>query len=49
MSAVKPVSTILGNFSFISAVTTSPRGVMRRYFPSFTTYSRSRMVDTVGA
>ena len=38
-----------GNLSFISPVTTSPRGVGRRYLPSFTTYSRLVMVEMVGA
>ena len=47
--AVKAVSTMSGNFSFIRSLTTSPRGVVRRFFPSFTTYSRSRMVEMVGA
>ena len=45
----EPVRGYSGNLSFISPVTTSPRGVVRRYLPSFTTYSRSRMVEMVGA
>ena len=49
MVAVKAVSTMSVNLSFIRPVTTSPRGVGRGFLPSFTTYSRSRMVEMVGA
>ena len=49
MRAVNFVSTMSGNLSSISFVTTLPSGVMRRNLPSLTTYSRSMMVETVGA
>ena len=37
------------NLSFMRPVTTSPRGVVWRYLPSLTTYSRFIMVVMVGA
>ncbi len=49
MLAVKLVSTMSANLSSMSPLTVSPRGVERRYLPSLMTYSRSRMVLTVGA
>ena len=49
MLAVNFTSTILGKRWHMRSLTTPPRGVMRKYFPSFTTYSLSRIVDTVGA
>ena len=49
MRAVNFMSTMSGKRSSIRPVTTSPSGVGRRYFPSLMTYSRSKIVETVGA
>ena len=49
LDGVELLSTMSGNLSSISFVTTLPSGVMRRNLPSLTTYSRSMMVETVGA
>ena len=49
MRAVNFRSTISLKRPVISPVTTSPSGVGRRNLPSFTTYSRSRIVEIVGA
>ena len=49
MLAVNFISTTSGNRSIIRVVTTSPRDVGRRYFPSLATYSRPVLVLMVGA